>query len=629
MRARRGCAAVVVWLAMLTCACEEEGQVRVKSLEFTGVNQVDEGALERALATRESSWLPWGRKHYFDRSRFEADLKRITAFYVDHGYPDARVRSVDVQLDEEENAVSIRIGIEEGEPILIDDVVFQGFDVLPENRVRELAKALAPGAPLDRRAFVQTREAGANLLADHGYPYGAVVAYAQPAAGDPHRVRLVFRAYPGPIASFGPIEIAGNVSVDDEVIRRELTFKPGDMYRRSRVRESQRHLYELELFEFANVEAQMEGQPVEIPMRVTVAEGEHRRVDFGVGYGTEEKLRADAQLRHANFLGDARSAGIHARWSSLDRGLRLNFNQPYFLRPYLSVGATGEAWSTRQPLFSADTLGGRVALVHRYRTRDLWSLAFVGEYQQSAATSEALEDLTIRDELIALGLDPRDGTQSGTLVGLEFDIRRNQTDGLLDARRGYYAALHLEQAGAWLPGAFDYYLATLEGRYYLTVADRAVLAARLQVGALDGIGRARDPLDETRFSHVPFSKRFFLGGSTSLRGWGRFEVSPLSGAGLPIGGRSMLEASTEIRLPVWGNLAAVGFVDAGNVWSDAWEYDLGDLRYAAGSGLRYQTPIGPVRVDFGYQLNPIEGLLVEGELERRRWRIHFGIGEAF
>jgi len=632
MRAmRRVPAAGILVLALCAGGCREEGQIRVESLEFSGVSHIDEGQLERALATRESSWLPWGQKHYFDRSRFDTDLKRIAAFYADHGFPHARVRAVDVQLNDDGDAVSIHIDIEEGEPLVVSEVRFEGFDVLPEDRRNALRNQapLESGQPLNRRAFAQTRDTAAGVLADHGYPYARVLAYAQPRAADPSQLRVIYQAYPGPVAVFGPVEIAGNVSVDDHVIRRELTYRPGDLYRRSRLRESQRHLYELELFEFANVEPEVEAQPSEVPTRVTVAEGKHRRVDFGVGYGTEEKLRADAQWRHTNFLGDARTAGVHARWSSLDRGVRLNFNQPYFLRPYLSLGATGEAWTTRQPLFSADTLGGRVALIHRYRVRDVWSLAFVSEFSQSAVTDEALENLATRDLLIELGLDPTDGTQTGTLIGLEFDIQRNTTDRLLDARRGYYAALHLEQAGAWLPGTYDYYLATLEGRYYATVARRAVLAARLQIGALDGLGRARDPLDERRLVHVPFSKRFFLGGSTSLRGWGRLEVSPLSGAGLPIGGRSMLEASTELRVPVWGNLAAVGFVDAGNVWDGAWDYELGDLRFAVGPGLRYQTPIGPVRADFGYQLTPIEGLLVDGEPERRHWRIHFSIGQAF
>jgi outer membrane protein assembly complex protein YaeT len=626
------CALLALALAgMATCACREEGLIRVKSLEFTGVEQIDEGQLKRALATRESSWIPWGAKHYFDRSRFDADLKRIAAFYADHGFPDARVRSVDVQLNDEGNAVSIEVAVDEGQPIRVDEVVFDGFDVVPERARNAFVNqaALKGGEPLNRRAFLATRESAAGLLADHGHPYGTVAAYAQPVAGDSARLRVVYRASPGPKTLFGPVEIVGNRSVDDGVIRRELTYGPGDLYRRSRLRESQRHLYELELFEFANIDPQLEEQPVEVPTRVTVGEGKHRRVDFGVGYGTEEKARVDARWRHTNFLGDARTAGVHGRWSSLDRGLRLNFTQPYFLRPHLSLGATGEAWNTRQPLYSADTVGGRIALTHRYGTRDLWSLTLVSEYQRSAVSDEALADLTLRDQLIALGLDPSDGTQDGTLVGFEFDIQRNMTDRLLDARRGYYAALHLEQAGAWLPGTFDYYLATLEGRYYRTLAGRAVLASRLQIGGLDGLGRARDPLDERRLTHVPFAKRFFLGGSTSVRGWGRFEVSPLSGSGLPIGGRSMFEASTELRVPVWGNLSMVGFVDAGNVWDEAWQYELGDLRYAVGPGIRYQTPIGPVRADFGYQLTPIEGLLVEGEPEPRQWRIHFSIGQAF
>jgi outer membrane translocation and assembly module TamA len=91
----------------------------------------------------------------------------------------------------------------------------------------------------------------------------------------------------------------------------------------------------------------------------------------------------------------------------------------------------------------------------------------------------------------------------------------------------------------------------------------------------------------------------------------------------------MLEASTEVRLRVTRKLAAVAFVDAGNVWFDDWQFHLGTLRYAVGPGLRYDTPIGPVRVDFGKQLNPIPGLLINGQPEVRTWRVHFSIGQAF
>jgi outer membrane translocation and assembly module TamA len=128
---------------------------------------------------------------------------------------------------------------------------------------------------------------------------------------------------------------------------------------------------------------------------------------------------------------------------------------------------------------------------------------------------------------------------------------------------------------------------------------------------------------------VPFYKRYFLGGATNLRGWGRFEVSPLSGGGLPLGGHSFVNFSTELRVPVWGKLGGVLFLDGGNVWSKSWDINVNDLRYDVGPGLRYNTPIGPVRADLAWQLNPIPGLLVNGEPQPRRFRFHFSIGQAF
>ena len=128
---------------------------------------------------------------------------------------------------------------------------------------------------------------------------------------------------------------------------------------------------------------------------------------------------------------------------------------------------------------------------------------------------------------------------------------------------------------------------------------------------------------------MPFFKRYFLGGATNLRGWGRYEVSPLSGSGLPIGGLTFTNFSTELRFPVFRNFGAVLFLDGGNVWTNPWDFNLNDLRYDIGPGIRYNTPIGPLRLDLGWQLNPIPGLLVNGEPQTRAMRVHFSIGQAF
>jgi len=617
-------------LALAGAACHEEGAIKVKSLDIKGAKRVDVGELKNALVTKESSWIPWGPKKYFDRSRFDADLKRIQAFYADRGFPDARVQSVDVDMNDAKDAVSITVHVSEGEPIIVEDVRFEGLDLLPEWLARRLRRTapLKPGQPLDRALFVQTRDAVVNAFRDRGYPYASVHAREDQGAGGARSRVVVYRVDQGARATFGPVEIVGNASVSEDVIRRELRFKPGDTYRVSNVRESQQRLYNLELFEFANVEPlNAEAKPAAIPMRVTVAEGKPRRVDFGIGYGTEEKARVDARWTHANFFGGARTARVAARWSSLDRGVKTDFTQPYFLRPHLSLIFSGQAWNTREPLFSADTLGGRVTLRHQSdaRARNTWALTFVDEYQRSTATEEALADPSLRDDLIALGLDPRDGTQKGTVIGFELDLIRNTTRNLLDARRGHYAALHLEQSGGWLPGTFDFYAATIDLRHYLPVWRRLVVANRLQIGSIDGIGGSLT-VDTDK---IPFSRRYFLGGSTSLRGWGRFEVSPLSDSGQPLGGLSMLEWSTELRANASGKLSVVAFLDAGNVWERPWQFELGDLRVSVGPGLRYRTPVGPIRVDLGYQLNPIEGLIINGEPQQRRWRVHFSIGQAF
>ena len=141
------------------------------------------------------------------------------------------------------------------------------------------------------------------------------------------------------------------------------------------------------------------------------------------------------------------------------------------------------------------------------------------------------------------------------------------------------------------------------------------------MGTIDALG---DP--EIK---IPFFKRYFLGGATNLRGWGRYEVSPLSGSGLPVGGFSFMNFSTELRTSLWRNFGAVIFLDGGNVWGSKWNFDLNDLRYDIGPGLRYQTPIGPIRADVGFQLNPIPGLLVNGKEQPRAYRFHFSIGQAF
>ena len=611
-------------LAVLACtaACKEGGTITVHSLSFNGVKAVDESRLKDALATRQSSKIPWGKKYFFDRSRFDADLKRMQAFYADRGYPDARVTGFDVKLNDKQDQVDLTVTIAEGDPVLVKAIDFAGFDAIPTAHLDDL-KTRAPlkvGRPRDRQLVVATHELAVNELKDHGFPYGKV-STGEDAGGNGKEAVLTFTAEPGKLAHFGAVEVVGNKSVDEHIIRRELTFKPGDLFQRSVVQDSQRRLYGLELFQFANVEPQnQEQQPDDVPVRVTVAEGNHQRTNFGVGYGTEEKARIDAEYHHVNFLGGARSAGAHARWSKLDRGVRLDFNQPFFFRPHFSVGVEAQQWYTYTPAYRSTVSGGKLTLIHRQNQHTSWAASITSEHDSSLISDDAFANRALRTYFIALGLDPETREQNGTLNALGADFQHSTADNLLNARRGYQIAVHAEEAGRLIPGSFNYYAASADGRHYLPLTDTIVFASRLQIGNIRPVGS--DP------SNVPFSKKYFLGGATSIRGWGRYEVSPLID-GQPVGGNSMIAFSEELRANLRGNVGGVIFFDGGNVWADSLGFKFGELRYAIGPGLRYQTPVGPIRLDLGYQLNPTPELIVNGSPQKRRFRLHFSIGQAF
>ena len=622
--------AVLLALAFVAGACNEEGVVRVNSLRFDGVQAVDAAVLKSVLATKEDSKipllglkLPWSRsRNFFDRTRFDADLQRIRAFYADRGFPDARVVSFDVQLNDKQDAVDVALTIDEGRPVLIAAVNYVGFDVLPADHLATLQKStpLGLGKPRDRQAVVTAHEAAVNELRDHGYPYARVVT-AEDDGADGRQATITFTAEPGTLTTFGDVTIVGNNSVGDAIIRRQLTVKQGEIYRRSQVQDTQRRLYSMELFQFVNVESvNPEAQNPVVPLKVTVAEGRHQRVNGGIGYGTEEKGRVDGEYRHVNFLGGARTFGAHARWSSRDRGVRLDFNQPYVFSPKLSMTGEGQRWYTYTPAYNSVVTGSKLSFIRRSSARTSWTVSGSSERNATSIADAVLGDELLRDDLIALGLNPDTQKQEGTLSTVGFDFQRTVTDSVLDARRGYQVGLHLEQAGRLLPGTFNYTSVSADGRVFIPLGRDVVIANRLQFGNIQAAGG--DP------ANVPFAKKYFLGGATSNRGWGRFEVSPLSSSGLPIGGNSMIGLSSELRARLKGNFGGVLFLDSGNVWANSAEFD-GVLRTTVGLGLRYATPVGPIRLDGGYQLNPIDGLSVRGAPQVRRWRVHFSIGQAF
>lgn len=633
----RFCGSVIVmgawaWLVPTVTAQtpeEETKPVTVASIALEGVSALDESAVLGVMETRGPSIIPFTDDPEYEVTTLREDVARIEALYSSRGYRDARVTRAVADVDQDARTVAIVVTIDEGQPQRAGHVSFAGFEGVPQDALDHVVENVGytASAPLQVNWVERIRDDSRHLLRDLGHAR-ATVTVRETEAPD-GAVDLTFTAEPGPVMRIGPIEVAGLVSVDEAVVLRQLAFATGDVYRQSLIDESERTLRGMDLFDFVYVEPrQDETIESQVPVRVTVAEGRHRRVDLSVGYGTEEQARAQAAWRNVNVGGGARTIGLEGRASSLEWGARASALEPYFFSRRLSLGGTAHWWYENEPIYRMRTYGGRATLTWQRDTRDVsrghgvlssLSLAFINDFTRYSVSDFALDDAAYRAQLITLGLDPETGEGEGTLAGLRLQWQRSSVLNPLDGQQGQAFTLSVERAGGWLPGDFTYTELIGDARAYRTVPGGVVLAARARGGVIDGGEQGT----------VPFFKRYFLGGSTSLRGWGRYDVSPLTESGLPIGGLALLETSFEARIPVTSSLSLVGFVDAGDVWRTRSDVDFGSLRVSVGPGVRYATPIGPIRLDVGYQLTPIDGLVVRGDPETRHWRVHFSIGQAF
>jgi outer membrane protein assembly factor BamA len=501
-------------------------------------------------------------------------------------------------------------------PVIAAEVRLEGFDVLPIPILEDF-RARFPIRAGDSLTTESEQSAGNRSvegLQDHGYPYAQVAIAREPLATG--RVRLIVRAEPGTLGLFGRVDIAGNRRVDDAIIRRRLAFAPGDVFRRSAIVSTQQRIGALGLFKSVEIRAiDIDTQPAQIPMLVTVEEQNPWQWNLSLGYAAAEQLGVDARISHLNFYGSARRLDLEGRLSRIERGAGVSLSQTDTWHPALSWSMQARHREVDERSFFALSRGAQGAVTWRW-TREL---AATFSYASAFERSDVDADL---EPLIGL----QDGMLNAWSVDLDYQIAEQSSSsrGLIAAMQGPVTralTLHLEQAGGWMPGTFHYLNLIGESRFYRRLLDqRLTLAARARVGAIDPMAIEAD---------IPLLKRFFLGGADEMRGWGIYEVSPLSPTGVAVGGKSLFTAAGEARFPIFRRLRGALFLEAGNVWQSAWTVRFGDLLYDAGPGLRFDSQFGLIRVDFGYQLKTLEGLLIDGRPQKHRWRINFGIGEAF
>ncbi len=646
------------------CAAPLSAQIAertVTGLHFRGNHALDDYTLSTSISTSASGWayrvpvlkhLGLGQRRLFDELEFRRDVLRLQLLYRQRGYYDARIDTV---LDRRERSVDVSFLIDEGPPVRVDSIAVVGADSVLDQRAIVRRISFRVGQPFDRLAFEGAADTIALLLKDRGHPF--VQVYRNFVVDRvAHVVTVRFDVAPGPAARVGAVRIDGTDGVSERTVSRSLAVHPGDAFRQTALYESQRSLYETELFRYASVEvapdSTVDGVDSLVRLQVHVAEGPHDRYRIGAGYGTIDCLRTQGSWTAGGFLGGTRRLDVAAKLSKLGVGdpTDLGFRQavcaalrddPFssHVNYLTSVSFTQPALFARRNALTLSAFAERRSEFKAYERLGLGGSAAmsfgVGRDIPLTVSYRLSYGRTIADPAVFCTFFDRCEQSTITLLSerrreaaLVVTLTRNRANSPIEPTSGDVYSLELTHASPLIgsDSLIVFNKAVAEASWYeRPFGSRAwVLALRLRAGIIrPGFAFVAD--SGIRF--VPPEERFYAGGPTTVRGFGRNELGPVVYVadsvhvnadtsvivpyGLrtsPVGSYAVALANAELRFPspIWpSRLRLAAFVDVGRLW-DQTERGLVSrgFRVTPGLGVRIMTPLGPLRVDAAYNDYP-------------------------
>jgi len=636
----------------------QESQLVVRQLAFGGNRAISDEGLASAIATTNSSWfartslLRWlglGAKRYFDEQEFRRDVVRLGVLYKRSGFYDAAIDTLVRRTPED---VYITFNIREGEPTTVTSLAITGLDSL---RPRWKAAALLDlplqqGDPFNRYSMQATADSLTRRLRDHGFP-SAIVFSGFEVKKSARTASVTLEVSTGRRAVIGPIQVVGARRVDSSLVRKLLVSRPGRRYSQDELFQSQRNLYESDLFRFASVNidsGSFQPNADSVPLLVQVNEGKRRRIRGGLGYATNDCFRGSLGWTSRNFLGGGRILDLTSRVSKVgvgapvDWGLadnicgasrddtvgsaKVNFylgasvRRPAFLSPNnaITLSLFTERRSEYKVYLRQET-GASLALTRTTpRRRSPLSLTYTLSYGRTEATPQSF--CSFFNACTADAVNPlRQNLVLATLTALGNFPRVNSQ---IDPTRGSLGSAELTFSSKYIgSSSLQQFTRAVGGiAWYRPLARDVVLSWRIKGGLI--FSPTLDVAGESG-AFVPPDQRFYAGGPNDVRGFDRNELGPvvyvvpkthvddvgadsISADSVRVaatGGNSLAVANIELRLPspiLSSRLRLAAFVDAGGVWQRGGNERSAVIRVTPGIGLRVATPLGPARLDVAY-----------------------------
>ncbi len=668
---------------------EEQTGPEVKKIEFDGNETLSDKALLSVMMTKESPgnissffYEHFGerlgsRREYFDQATFEADLGTLRAFYRDNGFFSVVIDTV-LSRDSMGRAVSVKFIIQEGYRSLVDTARYVGLDSINPLVHREVysSQKVRIGSPFSAKEVTEEQARILGLLHNQGYPEAKLDSAVIQLRLSTNDVNVILTFHSGREYRFGKISIspegATMKDIDSSLVFHHLEFATGQVYSLERKLETERNLSRSGVFETVRVDARFpslddtsRGVPITITLKPRdkheltpelFVNDEDNAFNLGMGLGynnrnffgsarnflTRGRLRVQS-IQRISFLKMFTPGGF--RQPSLVANAELTFQ---LLQPYIFTNSVSGTWTfsliaDKKIQYLQSIVRNKIGISNQFSEHTFgffdWSVERMAvEIFDSSAAAQFTEEQ--RPQLNSI---------------LVATVQRDMTNDILSPSSGLFSSVSLEEAGlvptllknfgSSLPFS-QYYKMSAYARWYddLTKDRYAILAMKLKGGFAEPYRFRRNPGEENL--PVPLNRRFFEGGSGSVRGWRARELGAMDRP--QFGGDAIFEASVESRINIlkgagdfwWlklSNIWTVLFLDIGNVWTRIQDARLDQLAVASGLGIRYDTIFGPVRIDFGFKVyDPGQPEGQQWLTSKRFWRdtlangvLNFGIGQAF
>jgi len=599
--------------ADITFIINEKQRIRVKSIEFEGNDSIKDKELRKLLVTKPQ-FLFFFQPGYYKAEEFDSDVERVSAYYKDQGYLDVSVEP-SFEYNDDGTQMYITIRIAENKQYKVGRIKVSGVENFPRGDIYDLLSLEVDG-PFSESVVASDVISIQQYYFDRGHmDCGVKVDKAvDPPTGN---INVGYTVDEGDLIFIDRVRIQGNTKTKDVVIRRELRAYPGQPFEGAEIRRSKERLYNLGYFEEVVFDTEPGSAPNKKDLVVTVKEAKTGEFSFGGGYSSVDKLVGFIQINQRNFdfmnfptfTGGGQMLKMRAELGSVRQNYILSWTDPWIMGYPLLFGF--DLYRTEHSkerdvgyLFDEKRHGGDIRLGKELtdflRLDGMYKLENIDISDVSDNASQAIKD------------EEGDKWLSRAMLSFKYDKR----DNVFTPTTGFLFGGSVENTGGFLGGDKDFVKYGIYGNKYFSF-----FAKKLVLEFSGSLGFADSYADTDK---VPIFERYYAGGSGTIRGYKERHVGPRDAdSNDPIGGNSRVLTSAELTFPLVEKvIKGAVFMDAGEVWEEISDIFSTNLKFGTGLGARVKTPLGPVKLDYGWPLS-------DNRDDEKKGRFYFSMSHGF